>query len=138
MLSPVPDSSRVRTTVTNGFPVVDILTLIDDSLTLERSYRERDGVERDNSDTYETSDLSRYAIEPSSFLQAGVAGATGVGMSSRRVRCSSRVGHNVRHASLSDIEHVVILMQENRSFDHYFGVLSHVAASRKALCRRKS
>ncbi|GAA1710776.1 alkaline phosphatase family protein [Fodinicola feengrottensis] len=28
---------------------------------------------------------------------------------------------------LSDIEHVVILMQENRSFDHYFGTLSGVA-----------
>jgi phospholipase C len=29
-------------------------------------------------------------------------------------------------ASLSDIEHVVILMQENRSFDHYFGTMSSV------------
>ena len=29
-------------------------------------------------------------------------------------------------ASLSNIEHVVILMQENRSFDHYFGTLSGV------------
>ena len=29
-------------------------------------------------------------------------------------------------ASLSDIEHVVILMQENRSFDHYFGTVSGV------------
>ena len=28
--------------------------------------------------------------------------------------------------SLSDIKHVVILMQENRSFDHYFGTLSGV------------
>jgi phospholipase C len=28
--------------------------------------------------------------------------------------------------TLSDIEHVVILMQENRSFDHYFGTLSGV------------
>ena len=28
--------------------------------------------------------------------------------------------------SLSDIRHVVILMQENRSFDHYFGTLSGV------------
>jgi phospholipase C len=28
--------------------------------------------------------------------------------------------------SLNDIEHVVILMQENRSFDHYFGTLSGV------------
>ena len=35
----------------------------------------------------------------------------------------------VRHgpaASLTDIDHVVILMQENRSFDHYFGSLSGV------------
>jgi phospholipase C len=29
-------------------------------------------------------------------------------------------------ASLSDIAHVVILMQENRSFDHYFGTMSGV------------
>jgi phospholipase C len=29
-------------------------------------------------------------------------------------------------ASLSDIKHVVILMQENRSFDHYFGTLPGV------------
>ncbi|HVX43030.1 MAG TPA: alkaline phosphatase family protein, partial [Mycobacteriales bacterium] len=28
--------------------------------------------------------------------------------------------------SLKDIEHVVMLMQENRSFDHYFGTLSGV------------
>ena len=30
------------------------------------------------------------------------------------------------HARITDIEHVVILMQENRSFDHYFGTLSGV------------
>ncbi len=30
------------------------------------------------------------------------------------------------HGSLKDIKHVVILMQENRSFDHYFGTLSVV------------
>ena len=29
-------------------------------------------------------------------------------------------------ASLSDIKHVIILMQENRSFDHYFGTMSGV------------
>jgi phospholipase C len=28
--------------------------------------------------------------------------------------------------SLNDIEHVVMLMQENRSFDHYYGTLSGV------------
>ena len=31
--------------------------------------------------------------------------------------------------SLSDIKHVVILMQENRSFDHYFGTLPTCGAS---------
>ena len=30
------------------------------------------------------------------------------------------------NASLSDVEHIVILMQENRSFDHYFGSLRGV------------
>ncbi|MFJ8108106.1 alkaline phosphatase family protein [Streptomyces sp. NPDC096132] len=31
-----------------------------------------------------------------------------------------------RRGSLTDVEHVVLLMQENRSFDHYFGTLSGV------------
>jgi phospholipase C len=31
-----------------------------------------------------------------------------------------------RNGSMKDIQHVVILMQENRSFDHYFGTLSGV------------
>src|SRR5258708_816075 len=31
-----------------------------------------------------------------------------------------------RRGSLSDIKHVVVLMQENRSFDHYFGTLAGV------------
>lgn len=35
-------------------------------------------------------------------------------------------GAAVPRGSLSDVEHVVILMQENRSFDHYFGALRGV------------
>jgi len=31
-----------------------------------------------------------------------------------------------RKGSLSDIKHVVLLMQENRSFDHYFGTMAGV------------
>src|SRR5258707_3337684 len=31
-----------------------------------------------------------------------------------------------KHGTLKDIEHVVILIQENRSFDHYFGKLPGV------------
>jgi phospholipase C len=33
---------------------------------------------------------------------------------------------DVRRGTLEDVEHVVILMQENRSFDHYFGGLNGV------------
>jgi phospholipase C len=35
-----------------------------------------------------------------------------------------------RRGSLRDVEHVVMLMQENRSFDHYFGTLSGVRGFR--------
>ena len=31
-----------------------------------------------------------------------------------------------KHGSIKDVEHVVILMQENRSFDHYFGTMPGV------------
>lgn len=31
-----------------------------------------------------------------------------------------------RHGDIRDVEHIVILMQENRSFDHYFGTMSGV------------
>jgi phospholipase C len=60
---------------------------------------------------------------------AGVAGVTGAGLSrsagasiERAVALSS--GSTL--PSLTDIGHVVILMQENRSFDHYFGRMSGV------------
>ena len=33
---------------------------------------------------------------------------------------------NNRHGSIRDVEHVVFLMQENRSFDHYFGTMRGV------------
>ena len=33
---------------------------------------------------------------------------------------------NVRTRSLQDVEHIVVLTQENRSFDHYFGTLEGV------------
>src|ERR1700675_3062090 len=31
-----------------------------------------------------------------------------------------------RTGSINDVEHVVVMMQENRSFDHYFGTLRGV------------
>src|SRR5712691_59839 len=35
-------------------------------------------------------------------------------------------GDRPRHGDLRDIKHIVVLMQENRSFDHYFGSLAGV------------
>ncbi|MFT8480587.1 MAG: phospholipase C, phosphocholine-specific [Gluconobacter oxydans] len=42
------------------------------------------------------------------------------------VRKAAAFSANTRSRSIRDIEHIVILMQENRSFDHYYGTLSGV------------
>ncbi|HUE27318.1 MAG TPA: alkaline phosphatase family protein [Solirubrobacteraceae bacterium] len=57
------------------------------------------------------------------LLSAGAAaGATwALGGSGRRLVEAAAAIDCPAGASLSDIEHVVILIQENRSFDHYFG-----------------
>ena len=71
------------------------------------------------------------------FMVGGAAavGAAAIG----RARSSGKITDNQARlldkitasatgaASLSDVKHIVILMQENRSFDHYFGTLSGVA-----------
>jgi phospholipase C len=36
------------------------------------------------------------------------------------------IAANCRTGSIKDVEHVVILMQENRPFDHHFGTLRGV------------
>ena len=54
------------------------------------------------------------------FLQlAGGSAALSV-LSSSIARAAS-IPANRRTGSLDDVEHIVVLMQENRSFDHYFG-----------------
>ena len=65
------------------------------------------------------------------FLQLG-AGAIGGAAASAcfpgLIRQALAIAPNnpTGHPGLADIEHVVILMQENRSFDHYFGALPGV------------
>src|SRR3954463_13892751 len=39
---------------------------------------------------------------------------------------AAAIDADVRHGGLKDVEHVVILMQENRGFDHYFGTMNGV------------
>lgn len=58
---------------------------------------------------------------------AGAAGAlAGAAALPLSVRKALAVAPNNRTGSIQDVEHVVILMQENRSFDHYFGMLRGV------------
>jgi phospholipase C len=70
------------------------------------------------------------------LLKGGLAlGAAGAAGTAGLAGLSSSAGASIDRAlalapsglpSLSDIRHVVFLMQENRSFDHYFGTLSGV------------
>ena len=63
------------------------------------------------------------------FLKAGAAlGAAGVttGLTRSQGQLLDAALASTSGGSLGDIRHVVILMQENRSFDHYFGTMPGV------------
>ncbi|MBV9797609.1 MAG: hypothetical protein JO039_06135 [Solirubrobacterales bacterium] len=53
-------------------------------------------------------------------------GLAGLGMTALGDLLARAAEAGPRAGSLADIDHVVILIQENRSFDHYFGALSGV------------
>jgi phospholipase C len=62
------------------------------------------------------------------LLSSAAAGAGGVLASSLLPPALARAAaEGPRRGSLRDVKHVVIHMQENRSFDHYFGTLAGVA-----------
>ena len=62
------------------------------------------------------------------LLTSAAAGAGGVVASTLLPPALARAAAaGPRRGSLKDVEHVVIHMQENRSFDHYFGTLAGVA-----------
>ena len=64
------------------------------------------------------------------FLKGGAAVAAGAalggGLTNGQGRLLERALAASASGTLGDIEHVVILMQENRSFDHYFGTMRGV------------
>jgi phospholipase C len=74
----------------------------------------------------------KYVIEPNTLTRRRLLGNTA--RLTAAALASSLMPANVRRAlaaapppaSLRDIKHVVLLMQENRSFDHYFGTLAGV------------
>jgi phospholipase C len=62
------------------------------------------------------------------LLSSAAVGAGGVLASSILPPALARAAaQGPRRGSLKDVKHVVIHMQENRSFDHYFGTLAEVA-----------
>jgi len=77
------------------------------------------------------------AVDRRSFLQSlGSAALAAAFPESIAKALSIRPNHQNR--SIADVEHIVILMQENRSFDHYFGTLDGVrgfADPEPFLCR---
>jgi phospholipase C len=53
------------------------------------------------------------------LLQGGLLGGAGV-----LAGVEAEAAQPARHGSLRDIDHIIVLMKENRSFDHYFGTLA--------------
>jgi phospholipase C len=82
-------------------------------------------------------DEDRKETTRRTFMVGGAAAAMGA-TAAGRVRSAKMTDEQARlmdkitaassasAASLNDVKHIVILMQENRSFDHYFGTLSGV------------
>src|ERR1700690_2870999 len=77
------------------------------------------------------SDLSRRGFIGGA---AAIAGAAAVGaeapaadaQTTRPLAPGSKAGPAKRYGDIRDIKHVVVVMQENRSFDHYFGSMRGV------------
>jgi phospholipase C len=65
------------------------------------------------------------AVNRRRFLQLA-GGAAGMSLLSPSIARAAAIPANRRTGTLRDVEHIVVLMQENRSFDHYFGTLRGV------------
>jgi phospholipase C len=66
----------------------------------------------------------RRVLAGAALLSGAGVGATVLPLSLRRALAATL--RDPPAGSLADIEHIVILMQENRSFDHYFGTMPGV------------
>jgi len=65
------------------------------------------------------------SIDRRTFLQLLTTGAVSAAFPASISRALS-IPANDRTGTIADVEHIVIMMQENRSFDHYFGTLRGV------------
>ena len=60
------------------------------------------------------------------FDRRGVMFGAAASVLAASIARAAAIDADVRTGTLADVEHVVILMQENRSFDHYFGAMNGV------------
>ncbi|MBV9315458.1 MAG: phospholipase C, phosphocholine-specific [Pseudonocardia sp.] len=70
-------------------------------------------------------DLNRRRFLARGAAAAGIV-AAGAALAALPDGLIHSIGEPRRRGRLDDVEHVVILMQENRSFDHYYGMLPGV------------
>ncbi|HEY1988283.1 MAG TPA: alkaline phosphatase family protein, partial [Acidimicrobiales bacterium] len=87
--------------------------------------------------TEETAPL-KTPISRRQLLKGGAATVAGLALANylpASVRRAMAASDPAAGFALGDVKHIVLLMQENRSFDHYFGTLSGVRGfgDRKAL-----
>ena len=82
-----------------------------------------------NESTFLSTPFSRRQL-----LKGGAGVAAGAALAAylpSSVRKAIAAGANPASFDLSQVKHVVLLMQENRSFDHYFGTLAGRARLRR-------
>jgi phospholipase C len=70
------------------------------------------------------------------LIVSGAAAAGAIAANSVLPEAAEAASPGHRHGTVRDVKHVVVLMQENRSFDHYFGSLGGVRGfdDKQALC----
>lgn len=66
------------------------------------------------------------------------ASALAAAFSSTSIQRALALPATHRYGSLKDVEHIVVLMQENRSFDHYFGTLRGVRGHNDRFCLKQA
>ena len=69
--------------------------------------------------------LATMSIDRRTFLQLLTTGALSAAFPPSIARALSIPAH-CQTGTINDVEHIVIMMQENRSFDHYYGTLRGV------------
>jgi phospholipase C len=65
-------------------------------------------------------------IDRRRFLQLAGGSAAAFTLLPDSIARAAAIAPATRTGTLHDVEHIVVLMQENRSFDHYFGTLRGV------------